>query len=263
MPCRVGESQSIKKCRGALPVMCRKRLWERHVEQLQRRTHIDSTKIGSREARTFGDEADQVQRRCARYPRKGVFVSIRVHHRVIGHRQQAAQRWVGSAEQSAQVVVLAEEGVKAPTHRPFMIIQRPRSHPAAQLILALDEGDSYSTLGQPGGRCQPGDAATDHHNSGLPLVPRSPKSSGSSRVPNGPAIATRHPAIPPVDQEPPTSGFRARKVCRIPRCQPRAVRTSTSLNPTRFSRSTKVWTASNRRTLLPEIAIELGTSGRE
>ncbi len=53
---------------------------------------------------------------------------------------------------------------------PLVRKHRPQApHPAAELGLALDEGDAEADVRQPDGRAQPGDAAADHQRAGSRL----------------------------------------------------------------------------------------------
>ena len=152
------------------------------------------------------------------------------HQRVVVQRDQTVQAGVGPPQQRAQVVVLAEERVEAPAHghRLVAVLHRPGAHPAAELGLGLDHGDGDAPLGQPDGGGEPGDPAAGDQHRGLAGAA---SATGRRRVPDRTRVPTRPPARPSGAHQ--ASGFRARNVCRMPRCQPGAVRTSTSRNPAR------------------------------
>ena len=187
-----------------------------------------------RERRALGDEGGQVERRRTRDAGEGVRVPVRQHQRIVGQRHQAVQRRVDPAEQAAQVVVLAEEGVEAAAHGHLVaaMVDRPGADPAAELLVGLDQDHRDAALGQAHGGGDAGDAAAgDQHRvvgSGLSPFDRLREHrlswvADGAGVPAGPPRAAHSGGT--------DLGLRARKVCRMPRCQPGTVRTSTSTNP--------------------------------
>ena len=93
--------------------------------------------------------------------------------------------------------------MKAAAHDALtMIIEGPGPDPSTELIFTLDEKDRNATFGQARGRGKPGDAAADHDDPRRALLGDHPDRAEMSSVPHGAAIPARHPACPPVDQDP-------------------------------------------------------------
>ena len=74
--------------------------------------------------------------------------------------------------------------------------------PVPELIFALEENDRDAAFGQARRRGEPGDAAADHHDPRRALPGSHPDCPGMCSVAHGAAISARHPACPPVDQDP-------------------------------------------------------------
>jgi hypothetical protein len=114
--------------------------------------------------------------------------------------------------------------------------------------MQFDHDHWHATLSKPDRGRDPGDASTGHDDRlgpiGEPRRARRRRMTNCTSIPAGPPPS----GTLPNDHET-LDGFRARKVCKIPRCQPGAVRTSTSTNPAPYKRSTKVWIESKDRTL--------------
>ena len=97
----------------------------------------------------------------ARDVREGVAPTTVTHERVVVERAQPLQGRVGAAQHGTQVVVLPEERVEAAAHLAALAVgqrDRPRPHPAAEPVLALEHGDPHAALGQAQRRGQPRDA---------------------------------------------------------------------------------------------------------
>src|SRR5688572_22391600 len=115
---------------------------------------------------------------------------------------------------------------------------RPRSHPPTELIMWLDHDHRHTPLDQPNRRSDAGNAAAGHDD--RPGAVGEPRRTTHPRMTDRTSITAGPPAraSSPNDHET-AGGLHARKVCRIPRCQPGTVRTSTSTKPARYKRSTK------------------------
>ncbi len=140
-----------------------------HVQQRQGGPGVHPRQIADAEGRAQRDEAESAQRRGARDAGEAVVEPGAVPQRVVGQRGERLQTRVDPAQQAAQVVVLAEEGVEAAAHRHGRAVgepRRPSRQPSAQIPLALVEGDPYAPLGQPGGGRDPGEAAADDRGGG-------------------------------------------------------------------------------------------------
>ena len=130
---------------------------------------------------------------------------------------------VAAAQQRPQVVVLAEERVKAPVvghlgAGQFTFLERlgPASHPAAEVELALEHLDGDPALHQSGGRGQPAmppPTTTTCGVVGSALACASP----AGRVRDAAGVHHR--------------GASPRKVCTMSRCQPGMVSLCTPVNP--------------------------------
>jgi hypothetical protein len=110
----------------------------------------DRHQVAELEAGAAQGEGERVPGRGAGQAAEGVGPAARVHQGVVGHRDQPGQVRVGPAQQRPQVVVLAEEGVKAAAHRQPGAIGGglgPAADPAAELALALEEGDLHAAFG--------------------------------------------------------------------------------------------------------------------
>ncbi len=162
----VREAQPVQHVGGADAVQIGVGLRETDVQQAHRGVQVHLGQRLDREAGRAGYEAHQVERRGARDAGEGVPGPVFQHQRVVVHGTQRGQRRIGPPQQGAQLVVLAEEGVEAAAHRrgPVPHLHRPGAHAAAQLLLALQQGDLDPALGQLGGRGQSGDAAAHHHD---------------------------------------------------------------------------------------------------
>jgi hypothetical protein len=254
LKCKVPSSRrkvkSIKEIRRALSVIAGVRGREVDVQQLQSSWHVHRSKIAKPKRWALHDERCDVQRRRARDPGEGVGVTVRRDQRVVRNSHQRLQVGIDPPEQRAKVVVLPEERMKAPAHRDLIIAvgHRPGTHPPTELIVGFDHDHRNAALSEPD-RCRnTSNAAAGYDNRRGSLD--EPCRTRRRRMTDCTSIPARPPpsVTSPNDHEMP-DGLRARKVCRIPRCQPFAVRTSTSTNPARYRRSTKVWIESNDRTL--------------
>src|SRR5918993_6069086 len=82
----IGKPQSVQKRCRAFAVVRGEGLGKGDIQQLKRRGHINPTKISSREARTGGHEAHQVQRGRTRNSCKGIRVPAGQHQWVVRYR---------------------------------------------------------------------------------------------------------------------------------------------------------------------------------
>ncbi len=177
-------------------------------------------------------------------------MAVGQHQRIVRHRYQRLEAGIGSPQQGPEVVVLAEERVEPAAHGDLLVAvaHRPGPYATAQLTLRLHQDDRHAALAEPHRGGDAGDAAAGHHDgsgtSGRPPATR------PGPMPYGLPVTSRAPVVAHVVRPAPSSGpLRARKVCRMPRCQPGTVRTSTSTNPAAYKRSVKACTESKAFTL--------------
>ena len=118
-------------------------------------------------------------------------------------------------------------------HPVAAVVDRPGPDPAAELLVRLDQDHRYAALGQAHRGGDAGDAAAGDQDRFRRWPFDSLRAHGRLRMhcrvaygagvpPGSPGSAHSGGAAP---------GLRARKVCRMPRCQPGTVRTSTSTKP--------------------------------
>ena len=184
MPRGLREAQIVEHLRRAAPVVGRERRGIPHEQQVEGPAQVDADKLGQREARAAGGERGDAPRRGPRDAGEGVAQTVGVQERVVRQGPQAVQVGVGAAQDRAQVVVLPEERVEPPTHRrlpaPEVVagalarwvarwvagwvvrqVDGPRTHPAAEGVLRLEERHGDPALGEDDGRGEPGDPAPD------------------------------------------------------------------------------------------------------
>ena len=196
---RLREVQPVEHLGRADAVERGIRRGEVDVEQTQRRLDVDGGEPGQVEAGAAGDEGGEVERRRARDPRERVGAPAGAHERVVVQRAQALERRVGSAQHRAQVVVLPEEGVEPPAHLPGLPVDvdRPRAHPSAEPLVALEQGDPDAALRECQRGGEPGDAAAHDDDVAGPGGHgiRAAVASGGDRwrVEDRPAVQTRTP----------------------------------------------------------------------
>ena len=152
-------------------------------------------------------EGDDVPRRAPGQAGERLLRAAGAQDGIVVQRLQQVEVGRDAPQQRAQVVVLAEERVKAAVHLHRLAGSQPyRERPgaSAQAHLALQHGDSDAALGQHDGRRHAGDAAAHHRDARR--------------------FAAGHRS---------SSGRRARNEWTMPRCQPPAGRVRTSANPAR------------------------------
>ena len=162
------------------------------------------------------------------------------NQRIVRDRYQRLQIRIDAPQQRPKVVVLPEEGMKPSAHGDLIMAMnnRPGTHPPTELIMRFDHDHWHSAFGQPDGSGDAGNAAAcDNDRLGKLGQPWRTSRRG---VTNGASIPPRSPTCASPNDHEAAEGLRARTVCRIPRCQPGMVRTSTSTKPARYKRSTKV-----------------------
>ena len=124
---------------------------------------IDASQIAEPKRRAAQRERQRVPRRGAGQPAEAVAAARAVDQRIVVDGHEHPQLRIDAAQQGAQVVVLAEEGVEAAVHRQLGAVGLfgPAAHPAAEVVLALDEVHGDAAFGEPGRRGQAGDPAAD------------------------------------------------------------------------------------------------------
>ena len=183
---------------------------------------------------------------------EGVAPPAVTHERVVVERAQPVQGRVGAAQQRAQVVVLPEERVEAAAHLAALAVgqrDRPRPHPPAEPVPALEHGDPHPALGQAQRRGESRDAAA--HDDDVPRGCR--RARGIRRWPAGAGGGwnTARRSRPGVQRRGAADhdGADPATVCTIPCCHPGTERCLTSTRPADSSRSQTRSTESKSRTL--------------
>ena len=169
MPCGVGKPDVPQKRCGVAVVEIVIRLGYRHRGQRCGRLGVEPNEVAQPERRAAHRERQRVQGWGARQPAERVAVSGRVDQRIVVDRGEGRQMGVGAAQQRPQVVVLAEERVKAAVHRRNRTVgQRvgPAADPAAEVVARFHDVDTDAPLAEPGGGGQPGDSGTDDDHAG-------------------------------------------------------------------------------------------------
>src|SRR6185312_2665778 len=141
--------------------------------------------------------------------------------------------------------------------------------PAAELPLALKEGDPHTALGQPGRGGQPGDPPAGHHHVRPARQPPGVKLTAGGGMPDRPAVPPgprgghpRSPTALPGKALPAREGRLARNVCTMPRCQPGTVSLCTPVNPRPAGMITAVHTACHTARAAAESATEYSCTAR-
>jgi hypothetical protein len=114
--------------------------------------------------------------------------------------------------------------MKASAHRDLIIIMRhrPGTHPPTELAVRLDHDHRNAALRQ-ADRSGDGGNTTACHTTGLD-PPNQPRRTARRRMTDGTRSPTRPPAAAAPNDHGTGAGLRARKLCKMPRCQPDIVR---------------------------------------
>ena len=86
--------------------------------------------------------------------------------RIVRDCRQGLQIGIDAAKQRPKIVVLPEEGMKAPAHRDLIIAMphRPGTHPPTELIMRLNHDHMHTPLSQPNGSRDASNATAGHDN---------------------------------------------------------------------------------------------------
>ena len=189
----------------------------------QRRAQPHAAQRGQGQRRRAPGERDDVPRGAPGQAGERLPRAAGTQDGVVVQRLQQVEAGRDAPQQRAQVVVLAEERVKAAVHLHRLAGGQPhRERPgaSAQARLALQHGDADAALGQHDGRRHAGDAAAHHRD--------------ARRGAAGHRSA---------------SGRRARNEWTMPRCQPPAGSVRTAVKPASRRRCSNPFTLSKARTL--------------
>ena len=164
VPSRLRKVKSIKEVRRTLAVIAGERAREIDVQQFESRRHVHGSKITKPKRWALQDERCDVQRRRPRDRGEGVGVTVGQDQRIVRDSHQRLQIGIDSPEQRPKVVVLPEERMKPSAHRDLIIAvrHRPGTHPATELVVRLDHDHRHTTLGQPDGGRDAGNATAGH-----------------------------------------------------------------------------------------------------
>jgi hypothetical protein len=130
---------------------------------------VDAQGVAQGHARGPADEGDEVDDRDLRQAGEGLDGAVGSEQRVVGDGGEAGEGGVDAAQEGAQVVVLAEEGVEAPLHGEGAAVGEgvlPGADAAAELRVVLEQGDGGAAFGEHERRGDAGDAASDDDDLG-------------------------------------------------------------------------------------------------
>ncbi len=222
-----------------------------HVAQGQRGDRVERRQVPQAEGGAEQDEAQCAQGRGPGDVPEAVTGPAGVQQRIVRQAGQAFQRRVGAAQQPAQVVVLAEEGVEPAAHRHRGTVAQaggPAPDTPAEVGLTLVQGDGHTPLGQGGRRGQARNAPADHGRRGTcPVDAPSSRRGGQDAGPPVPAAAGTRRPLRAAHRA--ASGRRATKVWVMPVCQPGRGRVRTRSKPAARRRSAKRPAVSKSTTL--------------
>lgn len=249
-----GEADTLQEGCRAHAVEAFVDLGHADVQEGQRGPGVHRGEVAPAEGGAEGDEAERAERRRPRDTGEAVGQPAAVPQRVVRQWPKTVESRIGTPQQAAQVVVLAEEGVEAAAHRRLGTVGEtgaPPREPAAERLLTFVEGHPGAAFGQQGGRGETGDPSADHGDARrVRRVETVPAGRGHHdlglAVPAPPGCSRwgAHRASPAAAEP-----FRARKVCTMPVCHPATGAARTPVNPAPVSRAVKSGTVSKSRTL--------------
>lgn len=254
---RFGEAHALQERGGGDAVEAFVHLGHAHVEERQGGPRVHRGEVAPSEGGAEGDESDRAEGRGPRDAGEAVGQATAVPQGVVGQRGEAVQAGVGTAEQSAEVVVLAEEGVEPAGHGHGAAVGQggaPAGEPAADRVLLLVQRHAGAAFGHEGGRGQTGDPAADHRDGRLVTASESVRTGRGeddlglavAAPSGGGGAADGHRTRSSVVVGPP---LRARKVCTMPVCHPATGATRTEVRPARVSRAANSGAVSKATTL--------------